>query len=140
MLFKKILCAVDGSKHSERAMEYARGVARTQGAELTLLHCPGHIPTLVGGHAREQLKKELLEDGQKILDRFLTLCENFEVQCKSDILTGTPGDVIVSYCQDNGYDLIVMGSRGRSDIEGLILGSVTHHVLQRCSCPVMIIR
>jgi len=140
MLFTKILVAVDGSKHAHKAAEYARGVARTQKADLELIFCPGHIPTLVGGSAREKLEKELHEEGLKIIDQFADLCEGYDVCYNRIVKTGNPADVIIKHAEDNGFDLIVMGSRGLSDLEGIILGSVTHHVLQRTCCPVLIIR
>lgn len=140
MLFTKILVAVDGSKHSHKAAEYARGIARTQKADLVLLYCPGHIPNLVGGHAREKLKQELQEEGQQIIDKFADLCEGHDLCYNRVVISGNPADTIVRYAEENGFDLIVMGSRGLSDIEGIFMGSVTHHVLQRTHCPVLIIR
>lgn len=140
MLFTKILCAVDGSKHSHKAAEYARGIARTQKADLVLMNCPGHIPTIVGGHAREKLEQELQQEGQKVLKEFASLCDGYDVCYTMHVKTGNPADAIISYAEDNGMDLIVMGSRGLTDLEGMILGSLTHTVLHRTCCPVLIIR
>lgn len=140
MLFNKILVAVDGSKHSEKAAHYARGVARTQGAELTLLHCPGHIPLLIGGTAREKLEQELEAEGQKLVKDYQNLCDGHNVCYKIEVRTGEPANVLIDYAVENNIDLIVMGSRGLTDLETLFVGSVTHHVLQRTCCPVLIIR
>ncbi len=140
MLFKKILVAVDGSKHSDKAAQYARGVARTQGAELMLLHCPGNIPRIIGGSAREKLEKDLLEEGRKLIENYKNLCDGFNVCYTIEVRTGDPANVLIKYAEENGVDLIVMGSRGLTDLEGLLMGSVTHHVLQRTCCPVLIVR
>ncbi len=140
MLFTKILVAVDGSKHADKAAKYARGIARTQGAELTLLHCPGHIPNLIGGSAREKLMQELEADGLKLIEGYKDLCEGMNVCYSRVVRVGDPAVVLIKYAEENGMDLIVMGSRGLTDLEGLIMGSVTHHVLQRTCCPVLIIR
>lgn len=140
MLFKKILVAVDGSKHSDKAAQYARGVARTQNAELVLLHCPGNIPRLIGGAAREKLQQDLEEAGRQLVANYQNLCEGFNVCYTIEVKIGDPANVLIKYAEENGVDLIVMGSRGLTDLEGLLLGSVTHHVLQRTCCPVLIIR
>ena len=140
MLFKKILVAVDGSKHSDKAAQYARGVARTQNAELVLLHCPGNIPRLIGGAAREKLQQDLEEAGRQLVANYQNLCEGFNVCYNIEVKIGDPANVLIKFAEENGVDLIVMGSRGLTDLEGLLLGSVTHHVLQRTCCPVLIIR
>lgn len=140
MLFKRILVAVDGSKHSDKAAQYARGVARTQGAELVLLHCPGNIPRIIGGAALEKLQKDLEKEGRKLVKQYQGLCQGYEICYTIEVRMGDPANVIISYAEDNNADLIVMGSRGLTDLEGLLLGSVTHHVLQRTCCPVLIIR
>lgn len=140
MLFKKILVAVDGSKHSDKAAQYARGVARTQGAELILLHCAGNIPRIIGGSAREKLEKDLMDAGRKLVENYKGLCDGFTVCYNIEVRIGDPANVLIKFAEENGVDLIVMGSRGLTDLEGLLLGSVTHHVLQRTCCPVLIVR
>lgn len=51
-----------------------------------------------------------------------------------------PENVIVEEARDSGCDLIVMGSRGLSELEGIILGSVAHRVLAAAHCPVLVTR
>ncbi|MCK9240981.1 universal stress protein [Desulfocurvus sp.] len=140
MLFKKILVGVDGSRHAEKAAQYARGLARTQGAELVLLFCPGNVPGLIGGAAREQVVKALDEEGRRVVAGYKDLCAGTDVRYSVEVRLGDPAGAIVRYAGENGVDLIVMGSRGLSEIEGLLLGSVTHHVLHRCAVPVLIVR
>jgi nucleotide-binding universal stress UspA family protein len=131
---------VDGSRHADKAAQYAKGVARTQGAELVLLACPGHIPGLVGGAAREQLARDLEAEGRRVVEGYKNLCAGTEVRYAMEVRLGDPANAIVRYAEENGVDLIVMGSRGLTEIEGLLLGSVTHHVLHRCKVPVLIVR
>jgi len=140
MLFKRILVAVDGSDHAAKAAQYARGMARTQGAELVLLHCPGNIPRLIGGAALEQLRKDLEAEGEELVKEYRSLCDGYDVCYTIEVRIGDPANVLIRYAEENDMDLIVMGSRGLTDFEGLLLGSVTHNVLQRTCCPVLIIR
>ncbi|MGA2625655.1 MAG: universal stress protein [Candidatus Bathyarchaeia archaeon] len=54
--------------------------------------------------------------------------------------SGHPADRIVKVASENGYDLIVIGSRGNSAIKEALLGSVSHHVCQHAKCSVLIAR
>jgi len=56
------------------------------------------------------------------------------------ILEGNAGVTIVDFIKDNHVDLVIMGSRGLSDIEELFLGSVSHYVVQKSPSPVLIIK
>ncbi|MGI9387615.1 MAG: universal stress protein, partial [Methyloligellaceae bacterium] len=67
------------------------------------------------------------------------------VKCTGDrlsreICSGNPTDEIVRFARENGFDLIVIGSRGVSDFRGLLLGSVSHKVVQLADCPCLVVR
>ncbi len=140
MLFTKILVAVDGSRHSLAAAHYARGIARTQKAEIILFHCAGTLPNIIGGEQRESLLRILEEEGLALLEPFRLLMNEFDVPFIEIVQVGNPANRLVAAAEDNKVDLIVMGSRGLTDLEGLFIGSVTHSVLQNTCCPVLIAR
>lgn len=140
MLFTKILVAVDGSRHSLAAAHYARGIARTQKAEIILFHCAGALPNIIGGEQRESLQRSLQEEGFALLEPFRLLMNEIDVPFTEIVQVGNPAHRLVAVAQDNKVDLIVMGSRGLTDLEGLFIGSVTHSVLQNICCPVLIAR
>jgi len=62
-----------------------------------------------------------------------------QVVCDVKVVEGSPGRVISEMAKDGEFDLVVMGSRGHSDMAGLLLGSVSHKVLQAIHCPVLIV-
>lgn len=140
LTFKKILVPIDDSEHSKNAFRYAMGLAQTQGAHVALLHCYGRIPMLIGGEARENLVREYVRESEKLLNPYAKKLR--EVNCEPALIIkeGRPGDVIVGEANGGGYDLIVMGSRGLSDLGGMIMGSAAHKVLSAAACPVLLSR
>lgn len=138
--FRKILVPLDDSEHSKNAFAYAMGLAHTQGAHVVLLHSYGRIPMLVGGEARQTLVKDLVKDAEKLLNPYAKKMRGIGVEPGLIIKEGSAGDVIISEAKSGEYDLVVMGSRGLSDLEGMILGSATHRVLSAAPCPVLVVR
>ncbi len=138
--FRKILVPVDGSPHSLLAKRKAMGLASAMGAEIVLLYAMGTIPALIGGLAREELVKELTREGKSLLEPYRKVLEDKGVKYSEIIEAGDPGDTICEVGKREGCDLIVMGSRGLNDLEGMVLGSVTHRVLHRSDLPVLIAR
>lgn len=138
--FKKILVPVDGSSHSLLAKRKAMGMAVAMGSEIILLHATGTIPNLIGGNAREELMSELTREGETLLEPYRKVLEDKGVQYTEIIESGEPGDTICAVAEREGCDVIVMGSRGLSDLEGMVLGSVTHKVLTKSSLPVLVAR
>lgn len=140
MKFNKILVPIDGSEHSRHALQYALGLAQCQGAQVVLLHSYGRIPMLIGGEAREELTKELREESGKLFEPFVATMREAGMEPELVIREGRPENVIVEEARKGGYNLIVMGSRGLSDMEGVLLGSVAHRVLAAAHCPVLVTR
>jgi len=140
MKYRKILVPVDGSEHSRHALDHALGLAQCQGAQMVLLHCYEPIPMLIGGEGRIELAGELREESTKLMEPFATSLREAGLTPILIIREGRPGDVIVEEARETGCDLIVMGSRGRSELEGILLGNVAHSVLADAHCPVLITR
>lgn len=138
--FRKILVPIDGSDHSRRAFEYALGLAESQGAHVVLLNSYPRIPMLIGGEAREQLVRQCVKQSEKVLAPHAAKLRALGVEPVLVIREGKPGDVIVDEAADGDYDLVIMGSRGLSGLEGLLMGSATHKVLSAARCPVLVAR
>jgi len=140
MKLKKIMVAVDGSNHSLKAAEYASDLAALAGAEVLLVHCRRRLSAILGEPYFQQAVAEMMEKSNEILEPFRSLFSKKGIPFTDLILEGTPGNVIAEAAEAEQCHMIIMGSRGRSDFEGLLLGSVAHRVLQVASCPVLIIR
>lgn len=138
--YKKILVPVDGSQHSKLAKRKAMGIAAAMGADIVLMHATGRIPSLIGGAAREELMEELLKDADNVLQPYRKVLDEKGVNYVERVVTGEAGDMICQVAKEEECDLIVMGSRGLSDMEGILVGSVTHRVLSCCTLPVLVAR
>jgi len=156
-MLSKILVPVDGSTQAERALDYAIFLAKTCGASLGTIHVvqppttwpvsPGWSPptspdNLV--HDERQTYRRMIEvieaNGNGILAMAEAKVKAAGLTVEKIIESGHPADRIVKVASDNGYDLIVMGSRGNSGIKEVLLGSVSHHVCQHAKCSVLIAR
>jgi nucleotide-binding universal stress UspA family protein len=144
-VFKRILVAVDGSAHAQRAFSAAVDLARLAGASLTVMTvAPSPSGWLVrsAGYAPpvdvEALNEQIRREHEEMLDAALgTVPEG--VPADKVLGQGSPAQEILQQVESGDHDLVVMGSRGRGELRSLLLGSVSHAVLQASRVPVLII-
>jgi nucleotide-binding universal stress UspA family protein len=140
MEFKKILVPVDGSQSSMRAARAAADLAVSTGAEIVLVHCHKSFPSLLGEPYYQKAVSQILKEANELLAPFRELFKEKRIGFTERLLEGPPRQAVAEVAKHEQCDLIVIGSRGLSDLEGLFLGSVTHRVLRVAPCPVMVIR
>jgi nucleotide-binding universal stress UspA family protein len=138
-----IIVAVDGSGHSQRALEWAIKEAAIRHAPLTVLTVHEAIKSTYGGPLRfsddplrtEETRKAAQAETDKVLAELAApLPEPVTVKA----IHGFPVDVLIAVSKD--ADLLVMGSRGAGGFARLVLGSVADQVVQHAHCPVLIVR
>jgi nucleotide-binding universal stress UspA family protein len=164
-LFKKILAPVDGSEPADRALKQACELAEKFNAEIKILNVvdrplvyagtyPGMVyprPYIMGtayslpygmpawaGTYSEKLRdsnKMMLEEARKKAEK-----EHPGIGISTELVEGKTADKIVEASKDGNFDLIVMGSRGFGGVEELLLGSVSHGVVNKAECPVLIVK
>jgi len=127
---RKILCCVDFSEHSPRALEYAFSLGMQYQAEITLLN--------------------VLEDGKDTSEQKDRDAASMEQLIPEDarnwasitplVLSGQPYEQIIEHAAEAQTDLIVMGVRGRNAVDLAVFGSTTHRVIQLGPCPVLVVR
>jgi nucleotide-binding universal stress UspA family protein len=146
---ERILVAVDGSESSMKAVDTAAGMAAALGAKLSVLAVAPSLTTVVEeleSYARaENLLKELPALLASVQPAFLEPAgARARAKGASDVsletATGDPAAEIIATARANRVDLIVMGSRGRGRLSGLLLGSVSQKVAIHAPCSVMIVR
>ncbi|HXN01092.1 MAG TPA: universal stress protein [Candidatus Dormibacteraeota bacterium] len=137
-MFEKILVAVDGSDHANKATPVVIDIAKTRKAEVVVMHAIEHE------HPRGPVARaEAPEEAKRVTETVVRALKSAGIPVRGEVVTTTPGKIahaIVDTAKDENAGLIIMGSRGLSDIEGLLLGSVTHKVLQHADRPVLVIR
>ncbi len=142
--FRHILCPVDFSQHSERAMAYAGALAQRFGADLTVLHVIYDPLDITCSHIPhpplEQLREEMMRDAAHVLQSRVGRTLRFLPRAKTVVMAGTPYRQIIRYAQEHHADLIVMGTQGLSGLDRLIMGSTAERVVRMAPCPVVSIR
>jgi nucleotide-binding universal stress UspA family protein len=146
-MIKKILVPVDGSEHSKKALEFACELAKKFNAQLHLLHVvqpPIRTQTVAAGiisATSELSRKNLNEIGRSLMQAARKLVDDHDcTQAETQIEAGLPAHHILKSAAGHDVDMIVMGSRGLSDIAGLVLGSVSHKVTHMAECTCVTIR
>lgn len=134
------LVAVDGSELSKKALRRAaRFVDAAAGDRLTILHVVEPVSPYVRGVYKPELVESVKKIGEEILEEARAYCEEeLGVPCQTVLLQGHPPKKIIRYAEENGVDMIVMGSRGLGGLKELFLGSVSHGVVQTSKLPVLI--
>lgn len=135
---KLIMLPVDGSSHSQHAAKQAASLAHTFGARLLLVHCHQTFPHYLGEPYLQEAINKILSESDSLMSPYRDFLEEKKVIFEEHVLEGPAGKVIPELAAQHEVDLIVMGSRGLNDLEGLVLGSVAHKVLHLVKCPVLI--
>lgn len=141
----KILAPTDFSEHSRRALDYAVFLARTFGAELTVLHVfepPVHFGPEMKvqvGDGTTVLLSEFLE--RQALEALQSLTQQLEadteLRVSKRLMHGNPVEAILQAAKEGPYDLIVLGTHGRTGLSHLFAGSVAERVVRLAPCPVL---
>jgi nucleotide-binding universal stress UspA family protein len=142
----RIVVAVDGSEHSRAALLFAVEEARLRAAMLVAVHAWTYVPppplgspdllaVPVGDIAGElELVRAAAE---RIFEEELAdVPAGVEVERR--LVEGDPGEGIIEESAD--ADLVVIGSRGHGGLKTVFLGSVSNHVIQHATCPVVVVR
>lgn len=135
---KRLLVAVDGSEQSYKAIRLASKIARSMGAEITLLYVMEmkDMPTLIA----EAEVNGLEQRGQNVLIDGTEIAFGEGVETKTVMLRGHPANQIIHFASEYRPQMIFIGTRGLGMGASLFLGSVSKAVTQRAKCSVVIVR
>jgi nucleotide-binding universal stress UspA family protein len=137
-MFLNILVCVDGSPSSRRALDYGIDLARAGNAKLTLIAVAPPVSSYVtlGGVSTEAMRLELDRWAEGLLANADALVPE-DVSAHSVQRAGSAGPEIVKELERGGYDLIILGSRGRGQAESTLFGSVGGYVHFHSRVPLL---
>ncbi len=146
-MVNKILVPTDGSKNAQKAVEVAVNFVKNYGTPKTEVNVvyvftgTGHSAAAPSGRLdpdqfEEYLKKETETFTQKAVQTF----EEAGIEVNTISLGGDPGAEIVEFAEKEKFDMIIMGTRGKTGFSAWVPGSVAQKVVSRAPCPVMLVR
>ena len=138
-MFGTILLAVDGSDHSERAAETATKLATATRDQVVVVHVTEFMVGRAAGPVELDGDRQAIERAKQHVKELEAAGVSARVEL-SHAPVGHVAKLVVDAAEQYGAGLIVMGSRGRTDLAALVLGSVAHKVLHLSDRPVLIIR
>ena len=144
-MFSKILVGVDGSPFAEKALRYAIDLAKMCHAKLILLHVLQRqfyalAPSEAGVMSTTVYVKEIEAEGKDILSKAESNLKTEGIDYQSRLIQGVPAEEILKVAQSEKVDLIVLGSRGLTEVRAFLLGSVSDKVSHHAKCPTLIVR
>ena len=143
---QRILIPLDGSRSARRALEHACLMQRAEGGVLHLLHiveppvATDHLGATTGSTPVDYTPDKGHEHGEALLKETWAAVGDPSAEVHfhvEDNPPGRPDRTIVEMAQALEVDAIVMGSRGLSDMKGLVVGSVSHKVSHVAHCTVI---
>lgn len=141
---KEIVVGFDGSPSSRAALEWAYDEATHHSAALTVVST-WHVPTLpltppYGNLTDEDYLTQPRSAALALLDQIIAELPTRDpaVDVRTSVEEGSPAKVLIERSQH--ADLLVVGSRGRDGFAGMLLGSVSQHLVAHAHCPVVVIR
>jgi universal stress protein E len=143
LAFQSILCPVDHSQVSRRALEDAIQLARAFGGRLVVLSVIPDVSWITAAVETGQLSDAKVEHEakwRKEFHDFLATVSFDGVQWEREVRHGTPHEQIAAAAKERGTDLLVMGATGLTGLVRVLLGSVTRRVLRQLPCSLLLVK
>jgi len=144
-MIKKILLATDGSETSMRAAKNAVSIGKKAGATVTAVYVVDvhRLAQLPGYAAMPGIKDNLMElmfkEGDEALEEIDDMARDAGVAYERVVAEGDPGEELLKICRNPGFDLIVLGTIGKSGLKRFLLGSVADKVVRHSHVPVLVV-
>lgn len=137
---RTILVPVDFSEGSDTATRYAAALAKQLGANLELLNVYG-LPMVTSPDGSFMVTPEIVTklsaDAQEAVDRIAVELRNLGVEVTTRVTEGAPHEEITRRATEGGFDLVVMGTHGRTGLRHFLIGSTAERVVRTSKVPVL---
>jgi len=136
---EKILVALDGSDHSKRALDMTIFLAKKLKAKITAISIIDNssMATISENVATYPLYEALQSSAQRFLDEAQKTGEEKKVEIETKLCIGPPANEILKLSVE--FDLVVVGTMGKTGLSYFLLGSVADKVVRRCKVPVLVV-
>lgn len=140
-LFKRILIATDGSKRTMSAVEEGLVLARQNKAKVYAVYVVDTVTftSIPMDVTWENMYQLLKDEGEEAVRKVKEMADR-DIDIETHVLEGNPAIEITKFARDNGVDLIVVGTLGKSGIDRLLLGSTAEKVVRIAPCPVLVVK
>lgn len=139
----RIVVPYDDSELSKKALEMAMVLAKQdEKIELNVISVV-EVPTSIAYYGTiniESIREAGVKAAKEIMQDVDEKLNTLPNKTKTMVVEGNPAHLIVDFVKRDNADLVVMGSRGLSGIKEMVLGSVSHNVVQKSPCPVFIVK
>lgn len=136
--FERIILSIDGSEYAKKAAKKVIFLAKTIGVNVTAIYVINPIRFALASQHMASVKKLVEEQAVEYLDDIKTLGKENGVSITTKLIEGVPFEEIILSAQPN--DLIVLGSKGKTKLNRVLIGSVSEKVVRHAQCSVMIVR
>jgi nucleotide-binding universal stress UspA family protein len=138
--FEKILIPTDGSDNAKAAVVQGLELAKRLKAEVSVINVVdiGSVSYAPRGFGPVGATTHLHESAESTVEQVRQEGEKMDVTVRTMVKEGSPANEIIQMSKD--YNLIVMGTLGRTGLSHLLLGSVAEKVVRQASCPVLVVR
>ena len=137
---ERVLIPVDGSDSSKNAAKYGAHLVNARYPKIYLLNVWEPVTMTIGGEMAEKVRKSSEAKSMALLEEYKKLLEPCGLEIELISRSGRPDYVVLNVQEELDCDLIVIGSRGLSVLENVIMGSVVTRVLEGATCPVLVTR
>jgi len=138
-MFESIVYATDGSDHAKKALIYTRDLAKLHNAKLFIVHVYSRVSDFLDYKEYDTILGHRIAAGEKIIEEAGKEFENSGLKYQTELLESPVAEAIMNVSETRDADLIVIGARGMSSLQGLLLGSVSQKVIQHATCPVLVV-
>jgi len=139
--YRNIVIATDGSENTQKAISYGIKIAKISGATVHALYVVDTSSLSQSWTAGWETMYEILKNGgQKAISQVKEYGEASGIEVKEVLLEGHPSSEIIDFAENNGIDLIVMGTLGKTGLDRFLMGSVAEKVVRNSKVPVMVVR
>lgn len=140
---RKILIATDGSETAKEAVDFGLEMAGCSGAKIYAVYVIDTTPyrsVPLDQIWSKNVLDEFEREGHEATSYVENVAKAYGTEAESRVLKGDPAEKILTFAEDNGIDMIIVGSFGKGRYERLVIGSVSEKIVRHAKVPVLIVR